>query len=126
MLPLNTGIAVDLFSQKIIPFDVTKELINHEWVDTQGDDYILNGKIAMNIDKDLQIKDNGDIAKGIAIVYLTKGELHFNDIETENDSEILIQSFVRYRGDIWRVKYYKDRTEDGGYRKYGCVRYKKR
>lgn len=119
ILPVNLAIA--MFSEVITAFDRSSTLTDHEWIKTDGTDYKFFGKISSATDKDLDILAEGDLVTGAIVIHSFKKELYYHDFQ-DPDSQAA-QSFIHFQGKIWRVKQESNRSNDGGYRRYGAVKF---
>lgn len=100
-LPLPLGGAADFFAEKIVVYDVvgTKNDVGR-WVNTPGDDYIISGVIQTKDEKGIQFDSDGSISQGTLMLH-TRFDLSAYDLS--QDGQTLLQTFVRYQGDVWRL-----------------------
>ena len=130
MLPLPTYKAVSLFSHKITAYDTVGARVNHKWQQTQEPDYTFSGKITAPKDKDLAVLPEGFVSAGVIIIHNTSKELFYVDADTttvDPDPDVKgRQSWIRFKGDVYRVFKESNRTIDGGHRRYMAVKITRR
>lgn len=122
MLPLDMRPIIDMFLSKIYAYDETGAVVDYRRRDpVVGADYWFAGTIIPPTDTDLQMLDAGDIKAGVIIVYTRGKELFYIDAQA-TPSTSQKQTYVKWDGDVYRVKGDSNRWYDGLHRKYIAVR----
>jgi hypothetical protein len=110
--------AISIFGKTHKAFDTTQTIVDREPVNTPGADYNVYGPIQPTTSKELEILPEGDRTKSAKTLH-TKSELFIPEPGQNK------QTFLRYKGKVWRVAAEGD-WDDQGFRRYVAVRYKER
>lgn len=124
-LPYDMTPVLDEFLTAVTCYDVVSTVENYEVVDTQQPDYVIAGVLLPPTDSDLGFFDEGEIREGAMTLYTySTVNLHFHDIGPAQVSQK--QTFVRFNGDVYRIKGISPRQHDGLHVKWLMSRYVKR
>ena len=125
MLPYDMTPVLDEFITAVTCFDRTFETVDFEQKPVQGPDYVIAGVLIPPTDLDLNLFEEGEIRSGAMVLYTySTVTLFFHDVGDPNGLEK--QTFVRFNGDIYRIKGLSPRSHDGLHKKWTMVRYVER
>ena len=121
MIPLQVNRAISMFSKTQSAYDTVGARVNHKWAETKGDDYTFFGKIAPATDKDLDLVEQGDILAGAIVIHVLPAvTLFYKDVT--NTASKLKQTYITFKGELYRVSAESERTDDGAHRRYGALK----
>lgn len=124
-LPFDMTPALNEFLTAVTCYDVISSVVNYECVEEQGTDYVIAGVLLPPTDSDLGLFDEGEIREGAMTLYTySTVTLYFHDIGPSNVNQR--QTFVRFNGDVYRIKGISPRQHDGLHKKWLMTRYVKR
>ena len=125
MLPLDMTPVLDEFITAVTCFDESSVIVDFEQKPVQGKDYIIAGVLIPPTDLDLQLFDEGEIREGAMVLYTySTVNLHYHDVGDKSAEQK--QTFIRFNGDIYRIKGLSPRSHDGLHKKWTMVRYVER
>ena len=125
MLPYDMPPVLDEFITAVTCVDRTAETVDFEQKPVQGPDYVIAGVLIPPTDIDLNLFEEGEIRSGAMVLYTySTVTLFFHDVGDPNGLEK--QTFVRFNGDIYRIKGLSPRSHDGLHKKWTMVRYVER
>ncbi|MBL4769539.1 MAG: hypothetical protein JKY94_17835 [Rhodobacteraceae bacterium] len=120
ILPLPLLPALALFSETLAAFDQIRTEVKGQAVRTDGPDYTLTGSFQPAGANTVRLMPEGTNASGLRVLK-TPQTLHFlesGEVSTDNT-----QTFIRYRGNVWRIVQELDWQAYGGFNGYICERY---
>ena len=125
MLPYDMTPVLDEFLTAIVCYDETSRIEQYEQQFVQGSDYVIAGVLIPPTDLDLNLFEDGEIRDGAMILYTySTVTLHFHDVGKVDEEQK--QTFVRFNGDIYRIKGLSPRAHDGLHKKWTMTRYVER
>lgn len=125
MLPFDMTPAMDEFITAITCFDEVSTVEHFEQVPSKTPDYVIAGVLIPPTDSNLTLFEEGEIREGALILYTySTVNLYFHDIHGVSDPQR--QTFVRFNGDIYRIKGLSPRGHDGLHKKWTVTRYAER
>jgi len=124
-LPYDMTPVLDEFLTAVVCFDETSTMENFELKPVVGPEYVIAGVLIPPTDLDLQLFDEGEIRDGAMTLYTySTVTLHFHDWGSVDGEQR--QTFVKFNGDIYRIKGLSPRGHDGLHKKWTMVRYVER
>lgn len=125
MLPFDMGPVLNEFLTLITCYDVESVMSDYELQKIQGPDYSIAGVLIPPTDLDIAMFDEGEIRQGAMILYTySTTKLFYQDMQNQQDRQK--QTFVRFNGDIYRIKGMSPRAHDGLHYKWTMTRYVER
>lgn len=125
MLPFDMTPVLDEFITAVTCFDESSQMVDFELKEVQGPDYVIAGTLIPPTDLDLQLFDEGEIREGAMVLYTySTVTLYYHDVGSATGEQK--QTFVRFNGDIYRIKGLSPRSHDGLHKKWTMVRYVER
>jgi len=122
-LPYNLSRVLGFFQRTIQAYDIVGGIVDHEFTQTSTESYSFVGVLIPPTDKDLNLFDEGELANGAMVLYVSNSvQLHVNDA-IANQGQTMRQTIVVFDNDRFRVKGQSNRSSDGLHRKYTLVRY---
>ena len=124
-LPFDMTPVLNEFLTAVICYDLVSRVDDYEVKEIQGNDYVIAGVLLPPTDSDLGLFDEGEIREGAMTLYTySTVTLYFHDIGPSTGEQK--QTFVRFNGDVYRVKGISPRGHDGLHKKWILTRYVKR
>lgn len=124
-LPYDMTPVLDEFITAVVCFDEISTFVDFEQQVVQGKDYVVAGVLIPPTDLDLELFEEGEIRAGAMVLYTySTVNLHYHDVGQENEEQK--QTFIRFNGDIYRIKGLSPRSHDGLHKKWTMVRYVER
>ena len=125
MLPFDMTPVLDEFITAVTCFDETSQIVDFEQKPVRGPNYIIAGVLIPPTDLDLNLFDEGEIRSGAMVLYTySTVTLYYHDVGPADAEQK--QTFVRFNGDIYRIKGLSPRSHDGLHKKWTMVRYVER
>lgn len=125
MLPYDMTPVLDEFITTIVCYDIESQMVDYELKPIQGPDYVIYGVLIPPTDLDLQLFEEGEIRDGAMILYTySTVNLYFHDMASPAEKQK--QTFIRFNGDVYRIKGLSPRSHDGLHKKWTMTRYVKR
>lgn len=125
MLPYDMTPVLDEFMTVVTCFDKMSEMVDYELKSVQSSDYSVFGVLIPPTDLDLQLFEEGEIRDGAMVLYTySTVNLYFHDMGSPAEKQR--QTFVRFNGDIYRIKGLSPRSHDGLHKKWTMTRYVER
>lgn len=124
-LPLDMTPVLDEFLTAVTCYDLVTTVENYEAKEVQEADYVIAGVLLPPTDSDLALFEEGEIREGAMTLYVySTVTLYFHDVGPSTSSQR--QTFVRFNGDVYRIKGISPRGHDGLHKKYLMSRYYER
>lgn len=125
MLPFDMTPVLDEFITAVTCFDETSSIVDFEEQSVKGSNYVIAGVLIPPTDLDLNLFEEGEIRSGAMVLYTySTVTLYFHDVGSSTGQQK--QTFVRFNGDIYRIKGLSPRSHDGLHKKWTMVRYVER
>lgn len=124
-LPFDMTPVLDEFLTAVTCYDLVTTVVNYEAKEVQEADYVIAGVLLPPTDLDLALFEEGEMREGAMTLYTDSTvHLHFHDVGPVSVSQR--QTFVRFNGDVYRIKGISPRGHDGLHIKYLMSRYYER
>ena len=124
-LPFDMTPVLDEFLTAVTCYDLVTRVENYEAVGVQEADYVIAGVLLPPTDSDLGLFEEGEIREGAMTLYTySTVTLYFHDMGPANGEQR--QTFVRFNGDVYRIKGISPRGHDGLHKIWLMTRYVER
>ena len=124
-LPFDMTPVLDEFLTAVTCYDLVTRVENYEAVGVQEADYVIAGVLLPPTDSDLGLFEEGEIREGAMTLYTySTVTLYFHDMGPASGEQR--QTFVRFNGDVYRIKGISPRGHDGLHKKWLMTRYVER